>query len=556
MASVHGDTGVDKDPGGIRPRESSPDESLRLATYLPLLIPIILFLTSLYFPPMVASDSGIGFLALRSMFDGGAFNRITLPDPANIAADVAIFLTWWSPGQYLVPGTLVWLGTSYGLALSLTVLVATIIGVVGWIQVARSFAVSYFVLFTFALGLNTFAYVVLQFQFYWGGELLLFAAAPWSLYAMRWSADKPPILCFMIALLSAAMLFFAKLTGLIVFVANVAALSLIALVNKRRLDSSTIAMWAASVIAALCFMLFWTARGQVPAGGATFSFGWLSIWFSFAGAAFSGISGLEFLHWFLKHRWVSTGYDLRMGNELSYLLGPIGLLLMIWVWLRLRHTRYRDMAVLLLTITLLYAIALVAAMHISEGGDIPLEERYFRYAGILFFLLLLTAVDQWQVRFAKGIACIVVIVLGLYGVRTFITSALAQTRSGYFDPVAGVSQDLISPAVLQYLRSETAKHGFRRPLVVVPSPGAAISLPGFRVLAGPNFGVWEGPAFGKWMGYADRTTWVGRAEKIFVVLPEQMLRNGKAEATLRLFTSYEFENWKHTKLDGLIVYTQ
>ena len=53
-----------------------------------------------------------------------------------------------------------------------------------------------------------------------------------------------------------------------------------------------------------------------------------------------------------------------------------------------------------------------------------------------------------------------------------------------------------------------------------------------------------------------RTKWAGRAEKIFVVLPEEMLLNGKAEAILRLFTNYEFDNWKHTKLDGMIIYTQ
>ena len=92
----------------------------------------------------------------------GAFNSITAPDPANIANDVVTFLTWWSPGQYLVPGSFIWLGTSYGLALSLTALIATLIGVVGWIQVARSFAVSSFVLFVFVLGLSTFSYVTLS----------------------------------------------------------------------------------------------------------------------------------------------------------------------------------------------------------------------------------------------------------------------------------------------------------------------------------------------------------------------------------------------------------
>jgi hypothetical protein len=96
-----------------------------------LLIPIILFLLSLYIPPTIVSDSAAGFLALRNMLGGGAFNSITTPDPANICNDVVTFLTWWSPGQYLVPGSFILLGTSYGLALSLTTLIATLIGVAG-----------------------------------------------------------------------------------------------------------------------------------------------------------------------------------------------------------------------------------------------------------------------------------------------------------------------------------------------------------------------------------------------------------------------------------------
>src|SRR5262249_37044551 len=254
----------------VKHRENST--ALRdYSCYVLFLIPIILFLGSLYIPPTMISDSGAGFLALRSMLDGGAFNCFIAPDPANIANDVVTFMTRWSPGQYLMPGIFIWLGTSYGVALSLTTLIATLIGMVGWIQVARSFAVSSFVLFVFVLGLNTFPYVTQRFLSYWGGELLLFATASWSLYAMRWAANKPPFLCFTISLLSAALLFFAKLTGLIVFATNVVAISLGALASQRRLSSSTIAMWVASVIAALCFMMFWNARGPV---GFTFSFSW------------------------------------------------------------------------------------------------------------------------------------------------------------------------------------------------------------------------------------------------------------------------------------------
>ena len=298
-------------PDDIKRRENSI-ASWDYSCYVLLLVPIILFLGSLYIPPTIVSDSGVGFLALRSMLEGGAFNSITAPDPANIANDVAIFLTWWSPGQYLVPGSFIWLGTSYGLAVSLTTLIATLIGVVGWIQVARSFAVSSFVLFVFVLGLNTFPYVTHRFLMYWGGELLLFAAAPWSLYAMRWAANKPPILCFTISLLSAALLFFAKLTGLVVFATNVVAISLVALVSQRRLDSSTIAMWVASAIAALCFMMFWVARGPVAADGRRFPLVGFRSGFRWLAAAFSGIYGLAL---FLAHPWMQINYP--MGDRIA-----------------------------------------------------------------------------------------------------------------------------------------------------------------------------------------------------------------------------------------------
>jgi hypothetical protein len=548
MASFHDDIDTGVGPEALRAHlwtwliavgGKVPD----CAEYLPLLFPTILFLASLYIPPMIFIDSSAGFLALRSMLEGGAFNSVTAPDPANIANDVAIFLTWWSPGQYLVPGSFISLGTSYGFAVSLTALIATLTGVLGWIQVARSFAVGPFVLFIFVLGLNTFAYVTLSFRLYHGGELLLFAAAPWSLYAMRWSANKSPILCLTISLLSAALLFFAKLTGLIVFATNVVAISLLALANQRRMVSSTIAMLVASAIAALSFMIFWVARGPVPVGGSTFSFSWLPIWFSITGVALSGMSGLEFIQWLLRRYWVSSGY--LIGVEPSYFLGPLGLLLLVWIWFRLRYTRYRETAALTLIIISLFAIVLASAMYVSSA-NISFEERHFRYAGILSFLLLLIAIDQGRARFAKGLACLLVTVLGLYGLKSSVTGAYAQMRTGFYDPMSGISQDMVSPAVLAYLRSEMIRQNLQRPIAVIPTPTAAISLPQFRIIC----------PFGAWAGYTERTRWVGRADKIFVVLPEKMLLNGKVEAILRAFTDYDFKKWSQMKLGGMIIFTQ
>jgi hypothetical protein len=188
-----------------------------------------------------------------------------------------------------------------------------------------------------------------------------------------------------------------------------------------------------------------------------------------------------------------------------------------------------------------YATAF-AATYLRGASSIVFEERYFRYAGILFFLLLLIAIDQWGVRFAKGLACLLVIVLGLFGLKNSVTGAHAQMR--YYDPTTGISQD-ISPAVLEYLRSEMTQNKFQRPIALISTPTAYISLPRFRILH----------PIGNWMGYKDGTKWAGRAEKIFVVLPET-LEHSRAEAILRLLTGYEFDMWNQTKLDGMIIYTQ
>jgi hypothetical protein len=513
-------------------------------------VPIILFIASLYIPPGVSYDPAEGFRVLQNMLKGGAFNTVMVPDPANIAQDLIIFQTWWSPGQYLVPGSFIWLGSNYGLALSFTALIATLVGVVGWIQVARSFAVTPFVLSIFVLGLCTFSYVTFPFQTYSGGELLLFAVAPWSLHAVRWAANKAPALCLTISFVSAVLLFFAKLTGVIVFAANVGAISLLSVINQRRLTSSIIAMWVASAIAALCFLMFWRARGPYPAVGSGFSFYWFPIWFSVAGATFSGISGFDFSLWFLGHSWAGGQKAVEL---LSYVFGPLGLLLIGWVWLSLRRTPYRDMAILLLAVISLYAVAL-AAMYLRKS-EIFFEERHFRYAGILFFFLVLTAFDQRRVPLAKGLICVAIFVLGCYGLQQYITTAYAQMQRGYYDPMTGISQ-LVSPTILQYLRSDARQHHIQRPVAVVPvvpGPSVAISLPQFRTILIEVDGR--------------HREFAGRAERIFVIVPQttascsegfckEIQLAGKADAILRLFTGYEFDSWRQTNLDGMIIYTQ
>ena len=575
---------------------------IRLIWFLPLLVPFLLFAISLHIRPTINPDSSTGFLALRSMLQGGAFNYVITPDPANIANDSASFLTWWSPGQYLVPAAFILLGADYYLAISLTTLIAIITGVIGWVQVARNFAASPFVIILLLCGLVTFRYSTLPFQMWDGGEVLLFAAAPWCLYWLQWAMREPPMICFLISLMSVALLFIAKLTGLAVFAADVLSLTLLELIRQRRVTSSMLAMVIASGIAALSFVLFWQSRGSLPADGSKFAITLPAIWFPIAAAAFSGVSGIDLMN-LLLHNWSVpilakftkyilgllgllsafwAWYQLRntryfvivvgalvvivlmagaasavVGHKLVLLdrhrlrdvgllvSGLLGLLLALLIWYRIRRTRYRIVAIGLFSIIALYTVALIA-MYV-HGAQISLEERHLRYAGILFFLLFLVTLDQWGTRMAKTISLLVVSAFAVYGLTTYASNASELLQGRYYGQLDFTIQQTVPSTALQYLRSELETHNWQRAIAVLPRE-AALSLPQFRIIP-VDLNIIPPEKLSEYR-------WSGRAEKVFVVVPEQALADGQADVLLRNFVDYDESAWSKVQIDGMVIYSQ
>jgi len=585
-----------------------PSILLRKAWYLLLLIPVIFFVISLHIKPTINADSGTGFIVLRSMQQGGAFNYVTQPDPTNIANDIVTFQSSWSPGQYLVPAVFIWFGADYQLAASLTTLLATIIGLIGWAQVAKRFVVTPFVVIAFLFGLVSSRYFANFFQSYHGGEVLLFAVAPWCLYLLRTAIDKLPVACFVISLLSAALLFLAKLTGLIIFAADVVAISLLELLRQRRVTYSMLALWSASGFAALSFLVFWHARGSVAADLSEIAVTWPGIWLPVAAAAFSGVSGVDLLNWFFHEEsaWAPILSELAtkaylvapfglllmfwawhrlenarkqiliigliglftffcIGLLLVYIyrqpnstihttlrdagitvLGLFGLMLMIWVWYRLRGTQYRAMAVYLLVIVGFYTTAFVV-MYVG-GSSISIEERHLRYAGILFFLLFLVALDQSRSWAVSGLTLMVLCIFAVYGLVFYAVNAHELQRGRYYETLSFTRLELIPPSVLEYLRSQMAEHNWQNAIAVIPSPEAAIGLPRFRIEV----------FLLDYMSREDilHTKLAGRAEKVFVIVQERMVDNGEAAAVLKSFVDYEEDKWSQVRIDGMAVYSQ
>src|ERR1043165_6973042 len=89
---------------------------------------VILGVLSFIAPPSLFPDPANGFLVMRSMELGGKFNMMVTPDQDDFSKNASEFLTWWSPGQYLVPYAFKLLfGVNSGQGSTLTVLLCQLL---------------------------------------------------------------------------------------------------------------------------------------------------------------------------------------------------------------------------------------------------------------------------------------------------------------------------------------------------------------------------------------------------------------------------------------------
>jgi len=50
--------------------------------------------------------------------------------------------------------------------------------------------------------------------------------------------------------------------------------------------------------------------------------------------------------------------------------------------------------------------------------------------------------------------------------------------------------------------------------------------------------------------------WAGRTDKIFVIMRETMIQDGRAGAVLKSFVSYDVNGWDQTHVERMVIYSQ
>jgi hypothetical protein len=342
---------------------------------------VILGIILYFIPPALFPDPGNGFQVLRCMQLGGSFNTLVSPDQSDISQNYSEFLTWWSPGQYLVPYFFKLVsGLNLGKAIAITITFAQLAGLAGFYQFFKRIG------FNSLIAAFSLLFIVLQqafvvpYVFYSGGELLLFAFEGWFLYGCV-ALKKADLKLLLFVLFSGWLGFFLKSSFIWMYIAGLTCLWIrIATAKTGLAEWIKNGLWIAipAAISLAVIYISFLSKGQSPASGyngikltaETFTF-------PLASPLLSAFSIDDLFHGLFFH----TGKVLLdpAGSLLFIIvLAILSVLLIFILFKRIPNKNYR----LFVTVFYLVGVLFLGTAYLRQL-TISYEARHFRIIGIL-----------------------------------------------------------------------------------------------------------------------------------------------------------------------------
>lgn len=492
-------------------------------------------------PPGIFSDSVSGFLVLRSMEHGAAFNQTLSVDPDDIAHDRSEFTSWWTPGQWIV----VWPFTATGLSLGTGITIATALawaaGILGWWTLFRRLDFDDTVTSVSVALVAIQPWVIGWALFYHGGAILQWAVFPWfGALALRGRAFR----WIDVLLLSAALVvgIMAKSSFLIVGVAALAGALATGLLEPgapRGAPAVARVMRSALVVAAgLAALYAYSALGRSPAGTRP----WRLVDVATHEVLFALAAPLNsvFDLWRLyippseSVQWVLG--DIRTGLVVTLLLEGLvlGLVLRLGRDLR-RYTIFATVVVVLVAgaYAVAYSLDLLISFHV----------RHARVAGLLLVPGVVAAVARLEPR----------------GLRVAVATASLASCAGMtvwslgslgFDPLArpvgpaGFSHVYAGQDVVDAIAEIDTRLAGRDALIAVPWPQLGLEVRHVRLF--DTRAALEGPEEFR------HELYYGRVDDLVVIAPAPNGESAFAEVIAHSFR--EHDGWRRIRpeLEGYV----
>ena len=354
---------------------------VKIITWSLFAIVMILGILLYIHPPSLFPDPANGFQVMRAMEMGGKFNMMVKPDQEDISKNTSEFLTWWSPGQYLIPYTFKLIfGVNTGQASALTITLCQLLGLAGFYSLFKKMGFTPFIAAVSVLFIVCQQFFVVPYVFYNGGESLFFAFTGWYLYGCVFF-QKPDLRLALFVLLSGWVGFFCKSSIMWVYAAG-----LVFIWIKLSSSYKEIGKWikngvwigVPAIIAVATIYLFFLSKGQNPASAtAGLKLTWKTFSFPLTSPLLAGFSVDDIAHGLIYHTGKAIFNDWQAITVLI-LLAVLSMKLVFAIISKVPNPEYRRMLIIFYTaVFLFFNYAYLRQMTISY------EARHFRIIGLL-----------------------------------------------------------------------------------------------------------------------------------------------------------------------------
>ncbi len=350
---------------------------LVLTGVLVLIMGIVLF----FIPPALFIDPSQGFQVLQSMQHGSGFNNLVSPDQGDISQNYTQFLTWWSPGQYLVPyffQLITGLNLAHGIVIA--TILAEFLGLAGFFYFFRKIGFSAGIASVSLLFIVSQVVFMVPHVYYSGGEILLFAFEGWFLYGCV-ALNRADWKLFLFVAFAGFTGFFLKSSFLWMYGAGLFCLWVRLGESKGELAVRVKnAFWVGvpAAIAIAVIYLSFIAKGDSPISGAKgLSLTAETFTYPLASPILSGFSLDDMLNGLVDH----FGKPMFSQQWVLIILIAAALLSVALVWFivrRIPNSSYR-----LFVIVFYAAAALFFGISYLRQLNISMEARHFRVIGLL-----------------------------------------------------------------------------------------------------------------------------------------------------------------------------
>lgn len=406
-------------------------------------------------PPALFPDPSWGFQVMHSMGMGGGFNLLIKPDQADISKNTSEFLTWWSPGQYLVPWFFKWLlGINNGQASAITITLCQLMGLSGLYSFFKKVGFSPLIASVSIAFIACQQFYSLPYIFYSGGEILLFAYAGWFLYGCI-VIQKSGWQLILFVLFAGLTGFFCKSSVMWVYLAGLFFLWLRLSIPKRSVvEHLKNGIWIAipAALSLVIIYLFFLSKGQNPASASgQLKLSWQTFSFPLASPLLAGFSIDDLAHGLLFHSGVPI-FNIPVAIMVITALAAISLLLVFAIIRFIPNNNYKLLILTFYAMSVMFfSYAYLRQMAISY------EARHYRVIGLIFIPGIIYLLNKLNIGYR---VCFGLIWIGIaFSSFHYLVKGYRFNKTKSAHGITGMAQPFIDqPSLNQIMSLDKQQH--------------------------------------------------------------------------------------------------